>query len=137
MIHELKNDLQEVFVQVEHLEDKNVIKVTWISDHLLVEEVKAGCLLILDKMAEHKIPLFLNDGSRVSSSWDEANDWIANEWMPKASALGLKKMAHILSKDIFAQLSAEFMEENNKAVSDAFQLRLFNTKEDAQKWLFE
>jgi len=46
------------------------------------------------------------------------------------------KFAHIVSPDVFAQLSAEFMEENNQEMENVFQFRIFESREDAEDWLF-
>lgn len=44
----------------------------------------------------------------------------ANEWMPKVVEIGVKKFAHIISDDLFDQLSAEFMQDNSKQIKGGF-----------------
>ncbi|MFP4088972.1 MAG: hypothetical protein ACLFUB_12975 [Cyclobacteriaceae bacterium] len=73
----------------------------------------------------------MNDNSQLSGSWDEANDWIAQNWMPRALAAGLKKFAHITSLDVFGALSAE--ELLTKAGD--FEMRIFSDRKEAEAWL--
>lgn len=137
MKQQLQNKEQEVFYEVEYLQNQGFLYSNWIGSYLSFEQIKQGCLLGLDKVKEHKCPLLLNDNRQLEGTWDEANEWIATEWMPQAIQAGLMKFAHILPEDIYAQLSAEFMEDNAKEVENVFQLKMFNNQEDAEKWLLQ
>lgn len=137
MKHELKNENQEVFYEVEFWADRNIIYSNWKGDFLDVDKVKQGALLGLEKIEEHKTPIFLNDNRELKGAWDGANDWIANEWIPKAIVAGLKKFAHIVPEDIYAQLSAEFMKDNTEEVKDTFQMMIFEDEEKAIAWLLK
>ncbi len=133
----LKNEKQEVFIEVEYLEQKNTLYSNWIGSYLSVEQIKQGGFLMLDEIQQHKCVLLLNDNRQLEGVWDEANEWIATEWLPLMIQAGLMKMAHILSQDLFAQLSAEFFEDNAQNVENMFQLKMFNNQEDAEKWLLK
>lgn len=137
MKNQLTDEQQKVFYEIEYLKNTKILYSNWIGSYLSVEQVKQGCLLGLDKIKEHKCSLLLNDNRQLEGVWDEANDWIATEWMPQAIQAGLMQFAHILPQDLFAQLSAEFMEENAKKVENIFQLKMFNNREDAEKWLLK
>ena len=137
MKKQLHDEQQIVFFEIEYLEDKNSLYSNWIGSYLSVEQVQQGCLLVLEAIKEHQSSLLLNDNRQLEGVWDDANEWIANEWMPQAIQAGLMKFAHILPQDLFAQLSAEFMEDNAKKIEDIFQLKMFNNQEEAEKWLLE
>jgi hypothetical protein len=137
MEKELKDEFGNIFVQVENWKDKNITYVNWIGDNLIIEDIKKGAMLGLKEITESKTPFIINDNRQVTGVWDEVNDWLANEWMPKAIEAGLRKFAHIITDDLFGQLSAEFMEENSKKVEGNFQMRLFNNQEEAEEWLAE
>jgi hypothetical protein len=137
MKKELKNESGAVFFEVEYLEDKKILYANWIGSYLSVEQVQQGALLALDEINRYKCTLLLNDNRQVEGVWDEANAWIANELMPRAIQAGLLKMAHILSPDLYAQLSAEFMEDNAKKIEGIFELKMFGTQEAAESWLLE
>ncbi len=141
MKHELKDQKGEVYYSVEYLPEHHILFSEWFGSYLLVEEVKEGALLGLEKMKEYQVTKLLNDNTNLEGTWDEANDWIAQEWMPKAIEAGLMKFAHILAPDIFGQLAAEFMGDNAKKLEEetknVFQMRMFGDLESAKKWLLE
>lgn len=137
MKKQLKNEQQEIFFEMEYWEEKKILYCNWIGSYLSVEQVQEGALSSLDVITQYKCTNILNDNRQLEGVWDEANEWIANEWTPQAIAVGLRKFAHILSNDLFAQLSAEFLEDNNQSVKDIFHIRLFNNQEEAEKWLME
>ena len=74
----------------------------------------------------------LNDNSKVVGSWSGANNWIAQNWMPQALAMGLKRFAHIVSPGIFGQASAA---EMITRVGNQFEMRLFQDIDLAKAWL--
>lgn len=134
---ELKNKYNEVFYAVKYLEDKNIVYSNWTADFLSVDDVKKGALLGLKFIKDNNAFGLINDNRELEGAWDEANDWIAEVWMPQAIEAGLKKFAHILSENLFAQLSAEFMGDNNSRKEDEFALKMFDNYEDAEKWVLE
>lgn len=135
MKHELKDQGGNVFLTLEYLKDKDMFYAAWFGSYLSVEQVKQGALLYLDEMDRYPTPKLLNDNRQLEGVWDEANEWLAVEWMPVAIAKGLKKFAHIYSPDLYARLSAEFMQDNSRQFPEGFDLRLFDNQEDAEKWL--
>lgn len=137
MKKQLKDEQQNIFYEVEYLVSEKILYSNWTGSYLSVDQVKEGSLLALDLMRENECQLLLNDNRELEGTWDEANEWIANEWMPQAIQSGLKRFAHILPQDLFAELSAELMEENAKKVEGGFQLKMFNNREEAENWLLE
>ena len=73
----------------------------------------------------------VNNNSNLRGSWDHANDWIAEVWLPRALALDLKKLSHIVSKDIFTTLSFEEMQTN---IAGKIDSHYFPSFEEAEKW---
>jgi len=69
--------------------------------------------------------------SRMSGSFDEANDWMATYFMPKLVRLGLQYSAVVLPANVFAQVSTE---EWNKKVG-GFTTRNFGSANEALAWL--
>ncbi len=115
-----------------------ILCADWRGENLSLEEVKTGAELVLKALEETPTARFFNDNSQLTGSWDEANDWIAQVFMPAAIGLGLRRMGHVLSKDLYTELSAEFMAENAEATApspDVFQIRLFKEGDKAMEWL--
>jgi hypothetical protein len=122
---------------IEHWSDKNLLYSNWIGSYLSVEQVKAGALLGLEKIKEMKVAQLLNDNRQLEGVWNQANDWVASYWMPEAIKAGLRKFAHIIPQELYAQLSAELMEDNAAKQEGEFQLKLFDNQEDAEEWLLK
>jgi maltoporin len=130
----VKTEGGEVIVEIQYLPAQKLLRANWKGSYLSLEEVQKGALAALDYLKRYEAPFLFNDNRELEGAWDEANDWVAQVWMPQAIAAGMKKFAHILAKDLYAQLSAEFMEENSRKVGD-FQMRLFGDEPEALRWL--
>lgn len=139
MVQELKDEDGEVFYKVYYKPEEKTVCSHWYGDYLGVENVKKGALLGLSVFKNHpESKVLLNDNSELRGVWDDANEWIANEWIPAAIEAGLLRFAHIISKEMFAQLSAEMMADNAKERStDSFEMKLFDNFEEARAWLAE
>lgn len=103
----------------------------WYGDYLTLEEVIKGSNCGLDMCDKYGLNRMLNNNTNLSGSWDHANQWIADVWMPRALNMKLK-LAHIVSDDVFTALSADEWKEN---MDNALQLRFFPDKESALAWL--
>ncbi|WP_035566994.1 hypothetical protein [Hymenobacter sp. IS2118] len=133
MRKEIANSFDKVFLTIELDRANNWIYTDWVGV-LPTEKVIEGGRATLDFLRENPCPNLLNDNRKVVGSWSGANDWIAENWMPQALALGLKRFAHIVSPGIFGQASAS---EMITRVGTHFEMRLFEDVELAKSWLLE
>jgi hypothetical protein len=122
-----------VFYEAHVNPQSNCIYSTW-NGFVNVENVKKACLAGLDLLKKYKCPYLINDNSNLRGPWQQANEWIETIWIPQAITLGLRYFAHIISSDIFGQLSAKDLEK--KAVG-IFNMRLFENVEQAEVWIKE
>lgn len=77
----------------------------------------------------------INDNRTVEGPWYDANGWIEEYWLPRATKLGLKKLAMVLSPDAYAALSAvEMAERLSKHPEHDLETGLFPTIEEAEAW---
>lgn len=61
--------------------------------------------------------------------------WINENLLAPSLKIGLKKVAFIISRDLYAQISVEqIMQED---VGKNFIVKYFDNETDAEKWLFE
>lgn len=134
---ELKSETNEPYIICEYFQDKQYLYSNWIGSYLPVEKIKQGTLLVLEMIKEHSATKLINDNRELEGVWDEANEFIEKVWMPQAIEAGLKRFAHILSPNLYAQLSAEFMEDNAKKIENIFALKMFGDFESAEKWVSE
>jgi len=134
-VHTMFNSMGQYYYTVEYVKDLGFLYSNWKGSYLSFDEVQKGCLLGLDKIKQYKVTKILNDNTLLDGSWDDANAWIADYWIPMAIQSGLKKFAHIVSQDIYAQLSAQFMHNNNE--DTGLEMKLFEDIDQAVAWLSE
>jgi hypothetical protein len=130
--YSVKNKLGEVYFTSSFDDANGWVYNEWKGE-VTVDEVIEACVVSIEYLEEQKSPKILNDNSQLKGSWDEANEWIAQNWMPRALAAGLKKFAHITSPDVFGALSAEELVTQAKD----FEMRIFNNRAEAKAWLKE
>lgn len=130
---ELTNSFDKVYLTIEPDDANRWIYTNWIGV-LPTELVIRGSSTILEVLQTSPCPRMLNDNRALIGSWSSANEWIAQQWIPQAVTLGLKRFAHIVSPGIFGQASAaEFVTR----VGKQFEMRLFQDIELAKIWLRE
>lgn len=127
----LTNSFDKVYLTIEFDAANNWIYNNWVGV-LPTEKVIQGCQATLDFLRENRCSQMLNDNREVIGSWSSANDWIAQNWMPQALHLGLKRFAHMVSPGIFGQASAAEMVTR---VGTQFEMRIFQDVELAKTWL--
>ena len=138
MKEKLRDEEGNIFYEAEYWPDKHILYACWTGDFIPVDHIKQGAMLMLQALKIRPTPFCLNDTRQVTGVWDEANDWIANFWMPEAIKLGLKKFAHIYPEELYSRLSAQFMHQNSQEVADpnVFEMKLFkNSQDQAVEWL--
>jgi hypothetical protein len=131
MKKELINSFDKVYLTIEFDGANQWIYNNWIGV-LPTEKVIQGCQATIDFLREKPCSKMLNDNRQVVGSWNLANEWIAQTWMPQVLALGLKRFALVLSPGIFGQASASEMVTR---VGTRFKMRLFQDIELAKAWL--
>ena len=131
MKREIANAFGKVFLTIEYEPQNSLTSNTW-RGYLTLESIMKGANLGLELLAETRCPYLLNDNTHVTGPWDHAVAWIAQDWTPRAIALGLTHFAHVVDAKSFAALSAEAMETS---VAGLFTMRIFDRVEDARQWL--
>lgn len=129
---EVKNALGEVYYTAQFNEKEGWLHGQW-DGYISSDEVIEGVKQFMRTFENLKYEKLLNDSSRGEGSWDEANEWLGQNWIPSAIANGLKKFAFVVSPDIFSAMSSE--ELATKIPGTAFEMRTFETKADAEAWL--
>lgn len=129
---EVKNKLGQVYYTATYNEQDGWFESNWFG-YVSSEEVIEAVQQVMVAFKEIKYTKSLNDSSKSEGSWDEANDWLAKNWMPDAIANGLKKFAFIVSEDIFSSMATEEMA--TRVPGTLFEMRTFQTKAEAENWL--
>jgi hypothetical protein len=126
---QLRHMMGDVYVTIQQKED--YIEAKW-SGHITADDVVSAALAFLEVIRNSGCPRFLNDRSDITGDWQEANDWIQFEWLPKATAAGLRLMAHVYSQNMFSRLAARDLLEH---ISPDLHMRNFHERQEAKSWL--
>ncbi len=128
----LKNSKNTDMFKIKLLEKEHIIYSEWIGFISEIDIAKQACLMMVNKIKETKVRLLLNDNRKQLGPWPSIDDWLSTVWIPDMSDAGLKYFAHIHSKSVFTQISA------NKILSETkngIEFRHFEDEESAKKWL--
>ncbi len=129
---------QSIYVTVDWSEVQSLLVVQWsectkkltrelfFSEithvHDIIDDKKPHFLLGDDTNFKFLIPVELQEGALKKT-------------IARTNKIGLKKFAHIQSKEFIAALALEQTFEENK--EKKYQDKLFNSIDDARKWLFQ
>lgn len=125
-------NLGQVYAHVNFYEDKKMVVLDWHGDFLTLEEIVAVGEYELEGCEKLGIKKIINDNSDLSSTWDHALDWNINYWLPKALAIGINRLAMIVSTNIFEKMSGEEIKQNFEG---KLETRFFDNYPDAEKWI--
>jgi hypothetical protein len=89
-----------------------------------------GAEVYLLRATKAPCSLLLNGNSQMTGPWLDSLEWLANLWVPQASRLGLRYVAHVVQADRHHDELTSRMLENLP-----FELQIFNEVADACHWL--
>ncbi|TAF64200.1 MAG: hypothetical protein EAZ55_12110 [Cytophagales bacterium] len=129
---------QNHIVKVEYDEKNSLFKHTWNdqTEAMTNEEYKKLVLWVNNLAYQVDASFHLVNTSEFNFSISpDVQEWVASHVFPMIAEKDVKKIAFIISKDLFSQISIEqFVEENKQA---AVKVLYFDNEELALKWLFE
>lgn len=131
---ELKNSFGKVFFTLEYNKNEDYIYADWIG-FVTVENVIEGATKVAELLEKTKCPSFINDNTRLTGPWKNANDWIEKEWTPRALQAGLKNFAFVVSPNIFGELSATDL--GVRLDSLGFEMKSFKDLQVSKDWIKE
>lgn len=126
---QLSHMLGDVYVTLQQKQD--YIEAKW-SGHITAGDVVSAAQAYLVMLGSSGCPKLMNDKSDVTGDWQEANDWIQFEWMPKAISAGLRCIAHVYSHNMFSRLSARDLLTR---LTPELCMQNFYEREEAEIWL--
>lgn len=126
------NALENVSFEYRYETEYKLAIQTWYG-FMPYQKVIEVYLLIAQYAFMHKQPIFgsLTDLRQQEGSFDESNDWLINEYMPKAVKYGFKYAATVRPQDFYAQLALEEV----KAMNQLFHTKDFENFDEAYQWV--
>jgi hypothetical protein len=123
---------QEKYVRI-HFDVNNKILIAKWNGRLQLDEVKRGCSLMRDFIAENAITKHMSNHTHLKMLSEEVQKYLAEEWFPEVYALGLRKVGVIVTEDLFAQTTV--LNVNMKAQQEELAIHTFYKVSDCLEWL--
>ena len=130
MERELKNDLGDVYFQAEYDQESEAVIAHWIG-FATTEQLKEGMEAGLSLMKEKQSNKWIANAQLMEGGFEEANDWLEQDWTPRAVAAGLQKVAFVVSQDAFNEFSTNEYAERNEDLDNPH----FPSLEEAKAWM--
>lgn len=86
-------------------------------------------LHLLEKLSS---PYLLNDNSAIDGPWFDSVDWLVQTWLPRATKLGLRYVAHVMPAGGHDVLYPGAMPQQDAMT---FELQIFDRVAEAEQWL--
>lgn len=119
------------YVEISFDEESKVIIARWIG-FLKVDDLKVGCSEITKFIKNNNIKSHLSDHTRLKILSKDVQEYLGITWFPEVSALGLKKVAVLVSDDVFAQATVNNV---NKTTVGKLQLNTLPSEKQCMDWL--
>ncbi|WP_162054425.1 STAS/SEC14 domain-containing protein [Pontibacter pamirensis] len=97
-------------------------------------ELRAMALHTLEFANTHGITRWLSDRRKMRAIRQQDQQWTVEEFIPKVLASPLRRVATIVSEDIFNNMAVEQMLKRSGGLGD-ISLRDFNNEAEAMEWL--
>jgi hypothetical protein len=132
MIHHINNEFGSVCLTVEYDEKSQWVFYQW-KGFIRMQDIKTGYNKIIEQVVENNAVAVLADHSQIVGPWNEANDWLTNDWTPRAIQAGIFYWAINTGNDLFSNISLEMF--LNKYSQGQYKVQVFEQLADASKWL--
>lgn len=96
------------------------------------QDATRGATETLEVIRATHTPYLLNDNSQLVGPWFDSVEWLENVWVPQATTLGLRYVAHVMPSDANADITTVAMRHPDRI---PFELQIFHQVEEAQEWL--
>ena len=110
-------------------EKERWLQATW-QGYIDPLEALQGAEAYLSHAAPVPCAYLLNDNSQLRGPWFESLNWLLDVWVPQASQLGLRYVAHIVQADTHHDIIT-----SSEPVILPFELQIFEDVDDARQWL--
>ncbi len=120
------------YILLQYNEQEKYIVANWLQ-FPLSEEFRTGMDQIIRLMEENKIGKVLTDTRKMGAISPDDQDWSITDWLPRAFKAGYRRIALVISEDIFNQMSVEDIMSRVEGMD--FVTKYFPNSEEGRKWL--
>lgn len=105
------------------------LRATW-SGYVDPVEAIQEARTYLQHAAHTPCARLLDDHRQLRGPWFDSLDWLAEVWVPQATRLGLRYVAHVVQADRHSNVIPHCL-----PAAVPFELQVFQDVDDAQHWL--
>jgi hypothetical protein len=120
------------YCKIYYYKESNVVHLDW-RGHATLDQFSKACDFSLEIMEKHNSRKMIADNSKVSVVAIACQDWLTQNWFPRALAKGFQYSAVIVSDDYFVKFAVRRIENNIDNVR--FVIQYFNELSSAKEWL--
>ena len=107
------------------------LRATW-RGFVDMQEALRGADSYLSALKRLHNPCLLNDNIELMGPWFDSIEWLECIWVPQATAMGLRYVAHVVQADSLSDiLTVHF----NKGTAGELELQIFQQVPEAEEWL--
>ncbi len=107
------------------------LRATW-RGFVDTEEALRGADNYLNALQNLYNPCLLNDNVALMGPWFDSIEWLERVWMPQATQLGLRYVAHVVQADSLSDILTVCF---NRGTAGALELQIFQQVTEAEAWL--
>lgn len=107
------------------------LRATW-RGFIDAEEAFRGADNYLQQLAHIHCPYLLNDNTNLRGPWFDSLDWLLHIWVPQATQMGLRYVAHVVQTD---SKHDTITRTARYPATCAFELQFFDQVAEAEEWL--
>lgn len=117
-------------------DDANGIIIAKWSGFLKLDSTKKGCDSMVEFVRKNKTTKHLSDQSSLKVLSKEVQGYLVTEAFPALDKAGLKRLAVLVSEDVFAKATVDNVNTNAMKMGN-ITVKTFNTRRDCIDWLNE
>lgn len=107
------------------------LHATW-AGYVTPAEAVRGAENYLAQAKPFHNPYLLNDNSKMRGPWFDSLEWLERVWLPQATGLGLRYIAHVVQADTHADILTLAYPA---LTTEALDIQLFDDLASAREWL--
>jgi len=134
MEHGVDMFFDSTFCQIRFVQEGSYIYVNW-KGYQNLEQIKQGMERSLDCLVQKKCTKIFTDLRDAKGTFTAANDWIENDFMPKAIKLGYKYSAILYPSDVFTKFALQDLNKRYDKTNNEFKFQIFDNEMELKMWL--
>lgn len=122
------------YCKIYYLSDLKCVHLDW-DGYATSEKFRDACNFSLELLSSKKADKMIADNTKAKIVKQEDQDWMNEDWFPRAFEAGFRTSAVVVAKDIFRDLATKkIVNELDKSL---FTVQFFTTYESAEQWVVE